>query len=374
MNRNGLLKMKMLLISNMYPSKKYPSYGTFVKNFIEICNDRNIDVETVVLTKNSNFISKIINYVKYYFKIFFFVLTKKYDIVYVHYAGQNSLPFLFLTKLKQFNLVFNLHGSDVFPEKAIHKFFLKITNQVLKKCRKIVVPSDYYKECVSGIFKVEKEKIYIFPSSGINEKVFHPKSKIKCRESVNINLSPAMKVVGYIGRIDNGKGWDVILNSIFKLKHKGIINAGNYKFVFIGDGRQNKQFDKMVKELSISEFVIKLPAVAQEQLGTYYNTFDVFCFPTLRKSESLGLVGLEALACGIPVIASNYAAPKYYIRDGHNGYKFDFGSSDDLSEKLQMFFNLSDEKVNEIKNNCVRSVIKYKKKYIKKMLMEILLN
>ena len=60
---------------------------------------------------------------------------------------------------------------------------------------------------------------------------------------------------------------------------------------------------------------------------------DFFVFPTEREGESLGLVAIEAMACGTPVIASNYAAPKYYVNK-NNGLTFDKGNEFELYQKI----------------------------------------
>ena len=60
----------------------------------------------------------------------------------------------------------------------------------------------------------------------------------------------------------------------------------------------------------------------QKELALFYSAIDIFCFPTYRKSDSLGLVGLEAMACGCIVIASNMAGPTSYIKNQENGFFF----------------------------------------------------
>lgn len=68
-------------------------------------------------------------------------------------------------------------------------------------------------------------------------------------------------------------------------------------------------------------------------MALFYSAIDIFCFPTYRKSDSLGLVGLEAMACGCIVIASNMAGPTSYIKDQENGFFFKPRDGKDLNQK-----------------------------------------
>ena len=86
---------------------------------------------------------------------------------------------------------------------------------------------------------------------------------------------------------------------------------------------------------------------------------DVFVFPTTSASESLGLVAIEAMACGCPVIASDYAAPKYYIVDNYNGYKFRRGDGEELSQKVYLFFSKSQDEKERMSDNALKYSSRY---------------
>ena len=74
--------------------------------------------------------------------------------------------------------------------------------------------------------------------------------------------------------------------------------------------------------------------VSQEELVNIYNSLDLFVFPTYRKSESLGLVGLEAMSCKIPVLAAENYGPTDYIVNNKNGFFFKPQDSKILSKKI----------------------------------------
>ncbi|WKB35549.1 glycosyltransferase [Terrilactibacillus sp. S3-3] len=126
--------MKMLLVSNMYPSKKAPNYGVFVKNTEQLLRGAGIDVETIVLRKQFHKSTKLLRYTAYYMKIIALPFLRHYDLVYVHYAAQNAWPVLFLKKLKKnLAVVVNVHGSDVVPETARQETFQPAVRKLMKK-------------------------------------------------------------------------------------------------------------------------------------------------------------------------------------------------------------------------------------------------
>jgi len=90
-------------------------------------------------------------------------------------------------------------------------------------------------------------------------------------------------------------------------------------------------------------------------LADMYNCFDIFVFPTEREGESLGLVAIEAMTCGTPVIASDFAAPKYYIRNGINGYKFEKGNVTALVKCLLHYSTIDKTTVELLKKNAIET-------------------
>src|SRR5690606_8967444 len=114
----------------------------------------------------------------------------------------------------------------------------------------------------------------------------------------------------------------------------------NIELTMIGDGPDKEQIIYLLKEINIDYKII--PNVSQTELASIYNTFNLFIFPTYREAESLGLVGLEAMACGTPVIAGKVGGPMSYIQHGVNGYLFEKKDEQDLEAKIMEYYNLPD--------------------------------
>lgn len=348
--------MKIFLISNMFPSDKDPLFGVFVRNFkigLESC-DIKFHATSVIKGKSSNIYLKIKKYIIYIISIFRNYFKNEFDLIYIHYLSINSLiiwPLLLLGIKKP--IIVNVHGSDVIEEGSFMRFFNKI---LLLRSNLIVVPSKYFKSVMLERYKfLNKCDIFVSPSGGVNSLMFYAKG---LRESQN-----GIITLGYISRIDEGKGWRLFLELISSLNSKGYLING----IIIGDGLQKEKMLNDIRQLNISNCIDYRGLVAQKNLINSFNEFDLFIFPTLLN-ESLGLVGLESMSCGVPVVASNIGGPSGYINDKHNGILFETGNITELIKSVVLYFNLSKSDKEKIRNNAINTSKEYQHKEVIKNL------
>ena len=338
--------MKILVVSNMYPSKKYPSYGIFVKNYCNQLKELDINYDTAVMKKGSNIIMKMLRYILFYVTTFIKCVVKKYDIVYIHYASNSSIPVLWASKIRKINIFTNVHGSDVVPENKKQEKLQKYTRRIIDKSTKVITPSEYFKEYVCNKYNVKEDKVFVSYSGGIDSKVFY-KQKEKTKKDILI--------MGYVGRISYGKGWDTLLKAC------SYISKSKYKLLMVGSGPMSSEMDKLISELGIRDNIEVFPLLEQNKLRDIYNEIDVFIFPTEREGESLGLVAVEAMACGTPVIASDFAEPSSYIINGENGYKFEKGKENDLLSAIESFMRLDVSERETLSIGAIETAKRYEK-------------
>ena len=258
----------------------------------------------------------------------------------MHYASHSAIPVIFANRLKKLNIYTNVHGSDVVPENDKQEKFQKYTKKILSISNKIIVPSKYFQEYVSKKYKIDEEKMCIYPSGGVNKEFFYKYNNNKRKEIIKkLNLDDNFIYVGFVGRISYKKGWDIFVKAA-----NIILNyRDDIKFVIVGNGPDEEQLNKLIEEYKISDKIIRYDLLSQEKLVELYNILSLFIFPTEREGESLGLVAIEAMSCAVPVIASDYAAPKYYIKELENGFKFQKGNVDELVAKIKLFIDLPHE-------------------------------
>ncbi|WP_164674800.1 glycosyltransferase family 4 protein [Flagellimonas maritima] len=295
------------------------------------------------MTRKEGLLKKIFGYTVLFLKVFLLLFSvKKRDLVYVHFP----LYFPFLLNLyiwRGIPLILNFHGSDAVFDTNLKKFFLKPLRPVVSNCQKIIVPSTFFRNKIIDIFGVKEDKCFVYPSGGVDPRIFYPRKK-KSDELV----------FGFVSYFTYRKGWWIFLEALSILKTKNGFPA--FKAIIVGDGPDERKILKEIEERKINVSVI--PSVAHKRLADIFSQFSVFVFPTYMD-ESLGLVGIEALMCGVPVISTNIAGPTGYIKNGYNGFFFERENSGDLAKKLIAYQKLDKNMVKQFKENAVTSAKRY---------------
>ncbi len=143
------------------------------------------------------------------------------------------------------------------------------------------------------------------------------------------SLSDCQRVVLTVARMiasERYKGHDVVLRSLPSIVDK----IPNLTYVIVGDGDDRPRLEKLTKELGLTEHVVFTGPVSDSELAALYRRSEIFVLPARTvvddrdsKGEGFGIVFLEAMAFGKPVIGPDYGAPTEIIRDGESGLLVD---------------------------------------------------
>jgi glycosyltransferase involved in cell wall biosynthesis len=137
----------------------------------------------------------------------------------------------------------------------------------------------------------------------------------------------------FVGQVVTRKGIQFLLEACSKLKALG---HENFTLLIVGDGPQKEELKQKAKALGLDARVVWLGWVAYETLGKYFGVADVFVFPSLE--DTWGMVILEAMVLGKPVICSKWAGAKELVKDGENGYVIDPYDTPQLASAMANFF------------------------------------
>jgi glycosyltransferase involved in cell wall biosynthesis len=314
----------------MYPLYPGDSYGVFVRNFESSLQDSALEVvhKSVIKGKGKSLIQKANKYLAFYLSVLYIGLFKSYDFIYCHNVSHTVFPLIFIKFFRKNKLLLNAHGEDILPTTLFGRFLAYFSQFIIKKATLVVVPSHYFKEIVIRKFGLATEKIFVSASGGVDLKVFQPKLN-KVREGDF--------VIGFVSRIEKNKGYHLFLEAIKEIndQYKDI----HFSALMAGGGTQQAQVLNFLEFNNLQQKVNFIGPQAQKDLPEVLNKMDVLVFPTLFK-ESLGLIGLEAMACGVPVIGSRSGGLTDYIQSGMNGFFFEPGDIKDLVEKLIFFYSL----------------------------------
>jgi glycosyltransferase involved in cell wall biosynthesis len=342
---------KILIITNMYPSKRYPHYGIFVKHTTEVLQSVGNKVDVSCIGKKKGKISKVCAYLIFYLSTVCKIMFGNYDILYLHYVSHTAFPVLLTAKFKRVHIVANVHGNDVIAETKSDEKYFGMVRKLLAKASCVICPSSYFQESVMNNFSVSRNRTIVYPSGGVDTDFFIDMDRQDALK--HFDLDSGKTYIGYVSRIEVNKGWDIFVKAGKRL----ISEDDNIRLIVVGDGAQTKEYERLIDELDIKEYVYKYDLLPQSEIRYIYNLLDVFVFPTYRRSESLGLVGLEAMSCkAITVLPDKYGPTSYGV-DNLNSFVFNSGDAESLVRAIKRALN-SDEK-KSIAENARNTAIQY---------------
>ncbi|MGN7503738.1 MAG: glycosyltransferase family 4 protein [Alphaproteobacteria bacterium] len=318
--------MKILIVSQEFPPK-IGGAGTIAEQNASELSGRGHEV--TVVTKMSKDIDTHLSCS--YHKIYVREWPKLWPICYRMRIAPNlydcillnDLPSLiyggiFLSKEKWRRTICFLHGSE--PETIFQN--LQISRRLLgykyffcramKHCRLIIVPSNYMKDKLINISQgqIDESKVQVH-YAGINDSLFGGAETYAARTSKQVRIISA-------SRIDKRKGY-IRMYNIFKTLCTQKGPDEDYIWTVVGDGPYLKKFQELVYQEGFAPYIKFTGRLSRQETSDLYRKQDIFWLLS-DYDEALGLVYLEAQACGLPVIANNRGGTSEAIIDKVTGY------------------------------------------------------
>ena len=201
--------------------------------------------------------------------------------------------------------------------------------ELVQTCHRVVVPTHRERESLVRYYGAQEEKIGVVPC-GVNLELFRPEKKVRARKQLGFNTDDQILV--YVGRLDPLKGLDLLLEAMAGLK-----KLDRLRLVIVGgDGKDNQMHQSLIqktRDLGISEKCLFAGPVEQRNLPPYYHAADALVIPS--RYESFGLVGLEALACGCPVVSTPVGAMADGLRDARAVRVAPYITPQSLAQEIQ---------------------------------------
>lgn len=254
-------------------------------------------------------------------------IRKDYDVIQAHwFIPQGIVQSCF----KNPPFLVTGHGSDV---TGMNKGLLrKLKARTLKRAAGVTVVSHRLADILHGIDP--NAQIEVLPM-GCDTAKFGPEHRVE-----NFFDQKDKKVILFVGRLAEVKGVPVLLKAMEQIEDALLIIAGS--------GDQEEELKRLA--LPLGDKVRFVGKKTQEELATYYASADVFVAPSIRTKsgleEGFGLVFLEAMASGLPVVASRSGGIPDLVHDGENGLLTEPGDPDDLAKALNRL--LQDEALREV--------------------------
>ena len=198
------------------------------------------------------------------------------------------------------------------PPIIAHEALRRIIVNLADKVDIITTPSQSMKELIEQ-YGITKE-IMVIPNA-IDIDTFHKKDEKEIKRlKKELKLFTDDILIVYVGRVSFEKNIDKIIKALALLRDKKITN---FQFMVVGEGTALEDIKNLVQSLNLTEKVRFVGAVDMEQVGNYYQIADIFAFSS--TSETFGMVIIEALASGLPVLAVRAPGAVDIITDGVDG-------------------------------------------------------
>lgn len=229
------------------------------------------------------------------------------------------------------------------PEEVEGDYRLKGELTVLRRAQLIIAATQAEQAQLQFLYHADRRKIVIIPP-GVDTSRFYPIPADEARQA--IGLPAEGQILLYVGRIEPLKGVDTLIQSLADLCREGLQECHPHTLVIIGGdvnaapeamNAELVRLQALARDLGISDMVLFLGKRDQDWLPYYYSAADALVMPS--HYESFGMVALEAMACGTPVVASQVGGLAFLVQDGQTGYVVPDGDPRALGDRLRMLLS-----------------------------------
>jgi glycosyltransferase involved in cell wall biosynthesis len=331
--------MKILQLGKFYP----PDTGgmeTALYNITEELNQRGIQCDVLCANKEKKYRNDSLNGYKVIRTSNYGIVAStsispqmirelkkvitNYDILHIHHPNPMANLALFMANPKKQKIVVHWH-SDIIKQQLELRFYKPLLVWMLKKANVIIGTSqkyineslqlkDFKNKCVPIPIGIKKNDI------GVDENKF---------EEIKVRFKNK-KIIFSLGRFIYYKGFEYLIESAEYL-------PDNYVILLGGDGELKEKYENLIKRKKLSDKVFLTGKIPQKEIGSYYKACDLFCLPSIAKSEAYGIVMIEAMSFGKPVVATKIkgSGTDWVNQDGITGLNVNPEDAEQLAKAFQ---------------------------------------
>jgi len=210
--------------------------------------------------------------------------------------------------------------------------------EIMRRADALVAATTIDREHMVAYYGADPERIHVIPP-GVDLEVFHPLPREVAFAA--LGEDPCQRMILFVGRMDPVKGLDTLLRALATILDRDPAVLEDACLVIAGGDKVEDQprmdaemarIDALRRDLGLGELVRFVGSLPQDTLPYWYNAAEFVVVPS--RYESFGLVALEAMACGAPVIASDVGGLSTLVRDGRTGFLVPDNDPQALADKL----------------------------------------
>jgi len=268
----------------------------------------------------------------------------RYDLIHSHY-WMSGLAALDLKDHWDIPIVHMFHTLGVMKQRVARSAEelegqerLSSEQNILRNADRIVAATPAELAQLQWLYQGDPKRIVIIPP-GVDLSRFYPIPPDEAKEFIGV--PPCERMLLFVGRIEPLKGLDTLIEAISLMRERGELEKLPFCLSIIGGDPEGgtEYFDQEMARLQdlrdkygLEELVTFLGKRSQDTLPYYYSAAEAVVVPS--QYESFGMVALESMACGTPVVASQVGGLAYLVQDGITGYTVPANEPGALAERL----------------------------------------
>jgi D-inositol-3-phosphate glycosyltransferase len=280
-----------------------------------------------------------------------FALAKgmEYDLMHSHY-WMSGIAAEELKAIWKVPIIHMFHTLGIMKQRVARRhdeaegdYRMDGEREVLRLADRIVAatPAEYAQ--LQWLYQADTRKVAIIPP-GVDLSHFYPIPPDEAKAFIGI--APQDRMLLYVGRIEPLKGIDILIEAIAMMRQKGLFENNKLCLSVIGGepdlnpsvlNAEMARLQIMCDQYQVADLVAFLGRRSQDTLPYYYSAAEAVVVPS--HYESFGMVALEAMACGTPVVASQVGGLAFLVQDGETGFTVPVDDPQALAERLATLIN-----------------------------------
>ena len=264
----------------------------------------------------------------------------QYDLIHSHY-WMSGIAARDLKAFWEVPVVHMFHTLGVMKQRVARaseeregKYRLEGELEVLALSDRIVAATQAEMAQLLWLYQADTSKIVIIPP-GVDTSHFYPIPEDEAKEFIGI--PPCERMLLFVGRIEPLKGIDTLMQAIAVMKPNNLrvclsVIGGEPEVGSEMENNEMLRLQDLRQNIGLDDLVAFLGKRRQDTLPYYYSAAEVVVLPSFY--ESFGMVALEAMACGTPVVASQVGGLAFLVQDGETGFTVPVDDPNALAERL----------------------------------------
>lgn len=321
--------MRVLVVSNAYPSKEKPYAGVFVRNQVACLSDLGLDVRVFAMQRR--FTGRMGSIGKYLgaFARFAPQLFRSYDVVHVHFLSPLLLPaWVYAMLHPRCKLVITVHGSGVRRLEG-RRVAGRLYSTLLRRADTLHAVGQGLAEDATRILG---RPVDLILPAGVDRRIFKP---MPDEDDVYDFI--------FVGSLTHTKGFDLLVDA-----YRGLVRKPT--LCVVGSGELSHHLDDL-------EGVTYRKSLPPEEVAREINRARFLVLPT--RMDAFGLVVAEAMSCGVPVLVTAVDGMLEQVTDGSNGFFVRPSTAGALAKAMELAMDLDSQEYRRVAEGALRLNPKY---------------